>query len=645
MANWRKAALGLAAVGIVLAGAAVLALRLLVDPERLAAEARDKARSAWGRDLVLGAVSVDLLPWPTLIVEDVAVANPSWAHERELLRARRVVAHLALWPLLAGKARVVSVAIDGARMNLEVRADGAKSWEIGKAGSESASAHSPKRNLTPFSPDEAIDVANVEVAYRRTDGSVDLWRIESARARMQPGLRDVHVDARLARNGHALHAQGSFADLSHLGQAGANTPGEIRLDWGETQLALKGSIPLDHGMERATFDATLASRSLDDMLAFLGKRERHTAPIEARAKVTRSRGELALQEIAVKLGAHRATGELKLDLTRSPASFAARLESDDLDWGQALLDVGDEKPKPPPAGEMFPVRPLPWGMLDTMHGRKGTIALRFGRLKLPDGIELANASGRAAIDGQHLTLDPFSAKALGGDVKGTMRIDAAAKSVQVALDGHDLLLERWFRERHRPVHFRGGPMKVKAGIRARGESMKDLAASMSGPVSILMGRGVYDSKIAGDWEARMVNFAADSKQEIDFECVGAALAFESGKVKGKDIVGARSRESRLLASGDIDLREEKVDLKGTVRPKPDQGVGLATIADQIQISGPLRKMRVRLDPESKPKAIAKGALAVATVGLSALATAASNSSGPDPDPCETVFGKGRPPHP
>jgi hypothetical protein len=188
-------------------------------------------------------------------------------------------------------------------------------------------------------------------------------------------------------------------------------------------------------------------------------------------------------------------------------------------------------------------------------------------------------------------------------------------------------------------------MKVRAEIRAKGESMKELAASMSGPVSILMGRGVYDSKIAGDWEARMVNFAKDSKQEIDFECVGAALAFESGKAKGKDIVGARSRESRLLASGEIDLREEKVDLKGSVRPKPGEGVGLATIADEIQITGALRKMQVRLDPESKPKAIAKGALAVATVGLSALATAASNSASPDRDPCEAVFSKRHPPHP
>ena len=83
-----------------------------------------------------------------------------------------------------------------------------------------------------------------------------------------------------------------------------------------------------------------------------------------------------------------------------------------------------------------------------------------------------------------------------------------------------------------------------------------------------------------------------------------------------------------------------------MRPKPDSGVGLSTIADDIEIAGPLHRMKVHLDPASKPKVIAKGALAVVTAGISAVASAASNSAAPDPDPCEQVFAKDHhPPNP
>ncbi|HXS53626.1 MAG TPA: AsmA family protein [Usitatibacter sp.] len=641
MMKWSKAALGLAGV-VVLAGVAgALALRTLVDPVHLAKEAHERARSALGRDLTLGAVRLDLFPRPTLVAQDLVLANPPWAAQRELLHARRVVAKLALWPLVLGRTRVKALVLEGARANLEVRSDGAKSWEI----------HQARASGKPASPDdaawsdlEAVELSHARVEYRGYDGALDAWSVERASARLHEGLRDVRIEASLARNGHPLRVKGRFADLSHLGEPGATSQGSLELDWGKTRFTANGSIPLDHDMEQATFDATLHSDSLQDVLAFLGRQERHTARIDARASVTRSRSEVSVRNLAVTLGNQKLAGEWTFDLGKKPSHFSARLASDDFDWGRALVDAGYPKPPPNPPGEMFPVRPLPWGMLAAMDGKRGEMSLAFGRLVLPDGIELRDASGHVTIDGDHLRLDPFAAQALGGRVKGTLQLEAGGKAAQVELAGEGVELERWFRERHRPVHFRGGPMKIVASIHTQGDSLKDMAGAMSGPVSILMSRGVWDSKVAGDWEARMVDFAKD-QDAIDFECVGAAMPFESGRAKASDFIGARSRESRLLLSGTVDLRKEQVDLKGRVRPRPDAGVGLSTIADDIEIHGPLHHMTARLDPKSKPKVIAKGALAVVTAGISAVASAASSSAQPDPDPCEQVFSKGHPKHP
>jgi uncharacterized protein involved in outer membrane biogenesis len=641
MTKWRRAAIGVAVAVGVAAAAGAVAFRTLADPERLKAEARAKARSAWSRELDMGATSFALFPRPTFVANDVTLASAPWARDRDLLRADRVMGHLALLPLLVGKVRVWKIRVEGAQLNLEVGRGGEKSWEVPE---EPGGARPGAAAAAPDWTEVELDHAAVRV--RRQSGETDLWHVEKARAQMDRGLRDVDIDAVLERNGHPLHAKARFADLSRLGQAGAASQGSIDLDWGGTKVAIEGNLPLDHGLESGTFDASVKSASLQDLLGFLGLRERHTAPVEAHAKVTKSRGEIALSALAVTLGRQRFEGDLRWTLAGAPRRFSGRLRSDALDWTQALLDAGDAKPQPPPEGEMFPVRPLPWPMLAAMEGRRGTLDLAFGKLELPDGIELTNAKGKVAIDGGHLVLDPFSAQLLGGSATGTLRLEASGKKAQVRLDADGVLLERWFHERHRPVRFTGGPMKVKASFSTSGASMKELAAGMTGPVSIRMGPGVYSSKEAGDWEALMVKFSKkDSAEEIDFECAAASLPFRSGRATGKDIIAARSRESRLVVSGDVDLKEESVDLRGRLKPKPSQGIGLSTIADDLEIFGKIRKMRVKLDPESKPKVIAKAAGAVVTAGLSLLASAASNDAGRDPDPCEAVFGREHPARP
>lgn len=619
--------------------AGVLALHALADPEHLKIEAQAKARAAWSRELAIGTLDVQVFPRPTLVATDVALANPPWAGARELIRVKRVAARLALWPLLMGRLHVEVVAIEGARASLEVARDGAKSWALPSAEAKGTTA-------SEWTHIRVLEISDSDLFYGPKGATGKPWHIATARLDAQDGLKDVRLDAQLLRNGHPVHAKAQLSDLSHAGQAAAIATGTLDLDWGKTRFSAKGTIPLDGVMERTAFDASLESTSLDDMLAFFELRPRHTAPLRIQGKVAGSADEVDLRDLAVTLGKQHMSGDLRLIRSGAAPVFIARLQSADLDWGQALVDAGDPRPLPPPPGELFPVRPLPWPLLVSMQGRKGTADFELGRLLLPDGIEVRNAKGRMSFDGDRLDLRPVSVALLGGSATGTMRFEGRKKAVHVRFAASELLLERWFHERHRTVPFTGGPMKIKADVSMTGDSMKELAASMNGPVSMRMGPGVYASQAAGDWEQRMVKFSKDgSAGEIDFECAGAALDFSKGRANGHEIIGARSPKSRLLTSGYLDLREQAVDLTGRVRPKPGEGVGLATIADDIRIDGPIRKMHVALDAASTPKVIAKAAGAIATVGLSVLATAASNASSSDPDPCEAVFTAKHPPRP
>jgi uncharacterized protein involved in outer membrane biogenesis len=641
MKNWRRVALLLAGAIALIALAAGFAIHRYAEPDRLAKEARERVRAAWDRELTLGGVGVELFPRPVLIAQDATLSNPPWAKDRDLARAHRLVARLAVLPLLVGTLRVEHVTLEGAVLDLEVGRDGAKSWEMHPAPGTRSPAP-PASSAGGWMRVGSLEITDGEVRYR-TPGGVELWHIDTASVDTRDGKRDVRLEAKVVRNGRPMGVAARFDDVSRLGEAGATTHGQLDLEWPHARFHAEGELPIERGMQKGTFTASLEGETLQDMLAFFGERARRTAPLKVTAQVVEASDGFDLNTLDVTLGKQRMTGQVQLRLAQSPPAFSARLESTDLDWAQALVDAGNERPAPPPEGEMFPIHPLPWGMLAALQGKRGSADVKIARLLLPDGITLTRAAGHFAFDGDRMDVKPVAAELLGGTASGAMRFEARGKTVRVDFTAANVLLERWFHERHRPVRFTGGPMKLHANFSATGDSFKDFAGSMTGPVSITMGTGVYASPGAGDWEARMATFTKDgSVKEIDFECAGAALQFKEGSARGDTIIGARSKMSGLVVSGEVNLRTETADLAGPVHPR-GEGVGLAAIADDIRISGPIRKLTVTLDPASTGKVIAKGAAAVATAGLSVFATARSSHG--DPDPCEAPFVPGHPPRP
>lgn len=247
---------------------------------------------------------------------------------------------------------------------------------------------------------------------------------------------------------------------------------------------------------------------------------------------------------------------------------------------------------------------------------------------------------RLAFDGDNLQVKRFTTNLLGGSATGTMQFEGRKKAVRVAVEGKNVLLERWYSERRQEVPFDAGPMAITASLRASGNSIRDLAKSMTGLVRISMGPGIYASQKAGDAEALMVAFSKkESAGRIVFECAAADLPFMQGRATGNEIVGARSDVSRLLTSGYVSMRDEAVDLRGRVRPKPGMGVGLSAIDGDIRITGKMRSIKVTLDPAGKPRAAVRIGAAVLTLGLSLAGSAVANAAREDSDPCAAVFNK------
>jgi uncharacterized protein involved in outer membrane biogenesis len=253
-------------------------------------------------------------------------------------------------------------------------------------------------------------------------------------------------------------------------------------------------------------------------------------------------------------------------------------------------------------------------------------------------VELQNAKSRIAFEDDRMHLNPFATEMLGGSATGSILLEGRRKGVKVDFNGTNLLLQRWFEERGSQIPLTGGPMLVNGKFTATGHSMKALAATVTGPITVRMGPAVWASQKAGDAEAMMTNvFAAKGANRIDLECVVAVLPFTNGIATADPAIGFRTGASALITSGSVDLRSESLDVSGRLRPKSGVTLGLASIAGDVRIAGPLRAPKMTLDPAGKPALVARAGVAIATLGLSAVGTAVADAAeAKKNDPCAVV---------
>jgi len=575
----RKAASWTAAALLLTLAIAFVAVKAMIDPERLKETVRERVRKAWSRELTLSDVKLEFTPLPSIHARDIALAGPG----EPAMRAAAVIADLELVPLLLGETRYRTIYV--------------KDGTIVRGGST--------------------------------------WHIEQAVVESGTDLHQVKIAASLFHNRRPLAVEAEFDDLSRLGATGAVTQGRVELQWNEAKLVAEGRMPLDGTLAGHALHVDFDARSLKGLAELMGATPRKTAPFTARFDSREAGGRIELAKLTASLGRLHLTGDATYQPGPKPLVHA-NLHGDRLDWAQAYLDVGGEPRPPPEEPEMFHDTPLAWWLLTALDGYRGAMEVRLDTFILRNGVVLTDFRSHVKIEGDRVDLDPFQTRMLGGTARGSLRLAGQRKRARLELDGTDMLLERWLHERGSKLPFKGGPMKVTARLESEGESMRRLVGGVDGTLRIRMGPGVLSGH-AGEAEAKLTqSFSREGRESVDFECAGFTLPFKGGRASGERLVGARSDASHIVTSGSVDMRTQAIDLRG--RLKGRHGVSLAAIAGDVKFGGTLRHPKMSFDEASTPKAVARGAIAVATLGLSAIGTAAADAAeGRRDDPCEAVF--------
>ena len=629
---------GAAVLLSVLAAAGFLAQKFLMDEARWIGVLEQRATAATGRTVKIGHLAFHLLPLPGIDAKQVSVANPAWAQQPQLLQITELSAQLALRPLLHGQVQLVSLSLQGGRLDGETDFHGAHSWTLTQfAASRTISGNS---GIDP-SHFVALELRDIEVYYRsghdQSDSALRKWHIEHLSVKAKPGLRDLQLD------GLIRHGSREMVGNARLDGLGALANGRAELHIGSARVTLEGRLPLQPALTNSAFALQAEAQRPNDLLEFFDITSRTIAPFSLRAEIHEAGGKLLATGIDATLAKLHVTGAAQFDSRTARPTVDAQLAMPRLDWVQTLADVGRPPLPPKPRGELFRTHQLAWWALAALHGWQGTVDLQIGALKTRPGIELTDATARLYFEDDHLHVNPMHADMLDGTAQGSVHLIAKNKSVHLNLELHDVSLQKWITATGKTAPLRGGPMQVTASVDATGGSIKELAASLTGPVSIRLGPTVITSEPGARAEELLTGlmpiFSAPKSNQILLECGGANLPFVAGRASAAPLVGVRSQSSQLLSNGFLDLREETLDLRGRVRARSGFRIGLATLAGDIKITGLVAHPRASLDPTGTPAALARLGAAVVTGGLSIVCTALWNGANPGADPCHAVFAK------
>ena len=87
-----------------------------------------------GRELVInGDAKLGISLVPTVIINDVALSNASWARQPEMIRVKQLEVKINILALLKKRIVIDKILLDGPEIYLETSADGAQNWVFGSS--------------------------------------------------------------------------------------------------------------------------------------------------------------------------------------------------------------------------------------------------------------------------------------------------------------------------------------------------------------------------------------------------------------------------------------------------------------------------------------------------------------------------------
>jgi uncharacterized protein involved in outer membrane biogenesis len=647
--RWLKVTLVAVAGVCVAAIVGIVVLAYTIDLGKYAKLATDEVKAMTGRELrIRGKLDIKLFPRLALVAEDVSFANAPWGSRPDMARAKRLEGSVALLPLLRKQVEITRLVLVEPDVLLETDAKGVGNWVFkpaaGKTGTgdESGGAEVDLHGA-------AIDRG--QLAWR--DGAKkETLRLAIQRLRLdRKTLGDeLNIDLAAAFRDQPFTLKGSMGLIRRLLARDSSWPADLAFATAGATINVTGSIDFSAKLPRLDGELKAEVKDAAGLAKLSGGPLALPVPLTLTARAKASRDEYLVEPMRATFGKSTIEGRIAVKTGGVRPVATASVKSSLVDLA-ALAPRGG---KPGAGGKggsgrVFSDAPFPLEMLRTFDGAADAA---IERLVLPSGIPLEKILVKAALKDGRLDVQPVQALLGGGTVAGRATLDAArSRAARLALniEGKGISGEKLAAAMGHAGSISGGNIDLALNLAGPGDSVARFMGGANGEIRANVGAARTSGAaldFGGDVLTKVADLANPSRRTekyTEIKCAVVRLPVHDGVATAQRTIAVETARVDLVAAGTINLRSEALDLALRSNVKEGLGIGAASLAELVRVTGTLANPTVGIDTLGSARAALSVGGAIMTGGLSLLGEAALKRGTADPHPCQTAAAGGTPP--
>jgi autotransporter translocation and assembly factor TamB len=379
-----------------------------------------------------------------------------------------------------------------------------------------------------------------------------------------------------------------------------DTTGKI----GETKFDVRGHLVNPEDLRSLDLTLSLEGRDLGELYTITHLPFPPTQPYRLNGRLRYGDRVWSFSKFSGAVGRSDLSGDFSVDLRPQRPFMRGDLASENLDMRDLSGFVGAKDNTGAPPGQVLPRSEY---QLQKLNAADADIHFS-GRHIRNEALPLNRMDTHLELRGGVFKLDPLAFRAAGGDIDGTIALDArqSVLSGTADLSGRGLQVNR-LAPGVQAVIQSAGTVETRIRLSMRGNSVAALLGSANGDVVAMMNNGAISDlllRLANLDIANTLLVMARGDRNIPINCMVADFKAQDGVLVPKQFV-LDTEHTTVTAEGKIELRNENLALRLVAQPKDGS---VFALRGPIQISGTFEKPSIQ--PELG-NAIARAGAAVA----------------------------------